>query len=29
MIVIWWGMEKINDQDFLSDEKLKKLINSK
>ena len=29
MIVIWWGMEKINDQDFLSDEKLKKLINLK
>ena len=29
MVVVWWGMEKINDQDFLSDEQLEKLINSK
>lgn len=27
--VIWWGTEKITDNDFLSEEKLQKLINSK
>lgn len=27
MIVIWWGMKKINDKDFLSEENILKLIN--
>tara|TARA_X000001382_G_C3150021_1_gene172692 strand:- start:56 stop:550 length:495 start_codon:yes stop_codon:yes gene_type:complete len=27
MIVVWWGVEKINDKDFLSNEQLEKLIN--
>ena len=26
MIVVWWGVEKINDKDFLSNEQLEKLI---
>ena len=27
MVVIWWGTEKITDNDFLSEEQLQKLIN--
>lgn len=27
MIVIWWGMKKINDKDFLSEENILRLIN--
>ena len=28
MIVIWWGIEKINDKDFLSEKELNNLINT-
>ena len=29
MIVIWWGTEKITDEDFLTDEKIYQIINDK